>query len=209
MTTAPVLTALRTLDDDGLAEAYGTGAVTLAELEAEYARRDRAERRPARAPDQSAAAWHDAAFAQYMQAEAATNGYLLSRAGLAAVTDPFALWRGPERLAMKYASEELRSFWADNPRVTVTQYREGLAASSRSERDKRAGEEADAQPMARPVPPLPSVPSVTTPERPVIPPMTPGAIARYALALTRYADYADTLTARILAARHPDARRQS
>lgn len=186
--------ALRSLPLDDLAAEYDAGRVTFGELEAECARRDRAPEAspPKITPAESErAAWHDAAFSQYMAAEAATNGYLLSRAGLAAVTGPFALWRGPEAVAMRYASEELRAFWDDFPRLTVTEYRRGLAASRR---DEQAAAEAE-----RGTPPAAAALDPPPPERAVIPPMTPGAIARYTRALSGWADYADAMAIRLAA----------
>lgn len=64
--------------------------------------------------------WRQAAYAQYLAAEAVTNGYLV-RAG-SPLTDAFRLWSGSERFAMAHASEELANFWLENPRVTVTAY---------------------------------------------------------------------------------------
>jgi hypothetical protein len=66
--------------------------------------------------------WYLAAHADYLAAEAETNGYLLSRAGLAADVDPISLWSGPADRAYRYASEELRAFWDRRPRITITEY---------------------------------------------------------------------------------------
>lgn len=129
---------LRTLSLEDLAGLYDRGGDdTRAAILAEATRRDRADRaRDARRAVESA--WYDAAFAQYLAAEQATNGYLLSRAGEAAgITDAFALWRGPERLAMRYGSEELLEFWRTTPRLTVGEYRRQLAAERRAERAER------------------------------------------------------------------------
>jgi hypothetical protein len=96
------------------------------------------------------AEWRDGAYSQYLAAESATNGYLLSRAGDAAGIDPWpALWTGPESRAMKYASEELRNFWLASPRTTVSQYA-AMAARRGNEWDD-LGTEADtaAVPAAR------------------------------------------------------------
>jgi hypothetical protein len=68
--------------------------------------------------------WLDFAHAQYLAADAACNGYLLNRDGLAAGIDPWSLWSGSARRAERYASDELRNFWDANPRLTVTQFRE-------------------------------------------------------------------------------------
>lgn len=63
-------------------------------------------------------------WAQYMDAEDATNGYLLSREARAAGVDPASLFSGPAHVAYARASEELRRYWADNPRMTFVEYEE-------------------------------------------------------------------------------------
>ena len=87
-------------------------------------------------------AWEEQAYAQYRAAEEACCGSLLSHAGDKAAdviaerlgkhdqalsTWPWPrLWTGPQWEADLYASEELRRYWADHPRLTFTQYREQL-----------------------------------------------------------------------------------
>ncbi|MEV7501724.1 phage minor capsid protein [Streptomyces sp. NPDC093018] len=63
-------------------------------------------------------------WAQYMDAEDATNGYLLSREARAAGVDPGTLFSGPAHVAYARASEELKRYWADNPRMTFVEYEE-------------------------------------------------------------------------------------
>lgn len=63
-------------------------------------------------------------WAQYMDAEDATNGYLLSREARAAGVDPGSLFSGPAHVAYARASEELKRYWADNPRMTFVEYEE-------------------------------------------------------------------------------------
>ncbi len=59
-----------------------------------------------------------------MNAEDATNGYLLSREARAAGVDSASLLSGPAHVAYARASEELRRYWADNPRMTFVKYEE-------------------------------------------------------------------------------------
>ena len=141
--TAAVLEDLRELSDAELAELYGDGdedarAAALAEAarrdQAEAARRDRAAQRQ-RARDAERQEWELAAHAQYIDADRACNGNLLSRRGIAAGITERELWSGPAARAYSYASEELREYWEINPRVPpVTAYRAGLADSRRDER---------------------------------------------------------------------------
>lgn len=62
-------------------------------------------------------------FTQYMQAETDCRGQLLNRDGLAADVDPQELFSGPAARARKYASEELRTWWARHGRITYTEWR--------------------------------------------------------------------------------------
>ena len=60
------------------------------------------------------------------------RGELVNRIGVrAGVRDGFALWAGPRRVADRYATDELRDFWLERPRVTVTQYAAQRAACMR------------------------------------------------------------------------------
>ncbi|MGW2209920.1 phage minor capsid protein [Streptomyces sp. NPDC001781] len=61
-------------------------------------------------------------YAQLLAAEDATNGYLFKR-GVNGV-DPLALFTGPSHVAYARASEELKRWWADNPRTTLAEYTE-------------------------------------------------------------------------------------
>ncbi|MFD7716185.1 phage minor capsid protein [Streptomyces sp. NPDC059814] len=63
-------------------------------------------------------------WAQYMGAEDATNGYLLSREARAAGVDPGTLFSGPAHVAYARASEELKRYWTDHPRMTFVEYEE-------------------------------------------------------------------------------------
>ena len=57
--------------------------------------------------------WLDAAHAQYMQAEAQCAGKLVRNGSV--ITDAWALWSGPEWLARKSATEELRQLLGRPP----------------------------------------------------------------------------------------------
>jgi len=130
---------MRAMSDEELRELYAADEPAAL---AEAARRDRADR-AARSREQLRAEWYDAAYEQYLAADAECRGNLLSREGIAAgVTDEFSLWHGRADVAMRYASEELRDFWAASPRVTVGQYIAQRAAAMRAAREDVSTEEA-------------------------------------------------------------------
>ncbi|MEU8378700.1 hypothetical protein [Streptosporangium sp. NPDC048865] len=80
---------------------------------------------------------------QWLEAEGATRGVLLNRAGVAAGIDPKSLWAGNSARAAKYASEELKRWWADRPnggRQTYAEWRAqwvGDQAARRGARERR------------------------------------------------------------------------
>jgi hypothetical protein len=129
--------ALKALDDGEL-EALWAGAEDEA-LQAliirEAARRERcaAERAARHAVNEE---WFLFAHAQFLAAEAACRGNLLSRAGIAAGTDPWSLWSGPLARAERFASEELRDFWLTSARVTVMEYAAQVREAQRIEREQ-------------------------------------------------------------------------
>jgi hypothetical protein len=61
-----------------------------------------------------------------LDAEAATNGYMLSRDGQRAGVDPWSLFTGPEARARKYASPELREWWDQNGRPSAADFQDTL-----------------------------------------------------------------------------------
>ncbi|WP_405973326.1 phage capsid protein [Streptomyces sp. NBC_00988] len=72
-------------------------------------------------------------WSQMLAAEDATNGYMLSKAAQAAGVDPVSLFSGPAHIAYARASEELRRWWQDHPRMTLAEYEEmvtGLRSSA-------------------------------------------------------------------------------
>lgn len=138
--TAP---PLRALTDEQLAEAWQAADVddpaVFARFTAEMARRDAAERtaKARAALDGIRAEGGSAAFAQYLEADKWCRGRLLSRDGMAAVTDEIALWHMPEDQALRYASEELRDYWLYvAPRITPGGYVRQRAAAARAEREE-------------------------------------------------------------------------
>ena len=60
----------------------------------------------------------------WMAAETDCNGYLLSKAGLAARVEPADLWSMQEKRAVRYASQELREWWQLNGRWTYRQFQQ-------------------------------------------------------------------------------------
>lgn len=68
-------------------------------------------------------------YAQYVRAEASTNGAMLNARGQRAGIDALSLFMGNERRALAYASPELIEHWQTTPRVNFAEYeRQWLAA---------------------------------------------------------------------------------
>lgn len=88
----------------------------------QLAREQQIER--ARARQQNGRYEYDLAIhAMYLQADRECRGVLLSEAGLAAGVDPIALFSGPAARANRLASEELRNWWLDHPRITYAEWK--------------------------------------------------------------------------------------
>jgi hypothetical protein len=62
-------------------------------------------------------------YTRYLDAETECRGQLLNREGRARGVDPLSLFSGPAVRARKYASEELRAWWAGHGRITYTEWR--------------------------------------------------------------------------------------
>ncbi|MFI7143730.1 hypothetical protein ACIBO2_02375 [Nonomuraea sp. NPDC050022] len=60
---------------------------------------------------------------QFIAAERYTRGVLTNRAGRAAGVDGRALLSGPQSRADRYASDELRAWWEQHPRITLVEFR--------------------------------------------------------------------------------------
>ncbi|MEU4703360.1 hypothetical protein [Nonomuraea dietziae] len=79
-------------------------------------------------------------YEQWLEAEKATNGYLLSPIGRRAGADPKRLWGGNPVHANAYASEELKRWWAEQPnggRMTYDEWRAQWLGSVREQRAAR------------------------------------------------------------------------
>ncbi|MFD9879985.1 phage minor capsid protein [Streptomyces alboflavus] len=63
-------------------------------------------------------------YAQMLAAEEATNGYMLSKAAQHDGVDPISLFSGPAHIAYARASEELKRWWQERPRITLAEYEE-------------------------------------------------------------------------------------
>lgn len=117
-------------------------------IEAEVDRRDRAAK--ARERSRLAAAefharegreYADALHAAVLAASAYCRGRLFSREGLAeGPGTEEGLWRCTARQAERWASEELREWWHVNGRLTLAEFRAGLASSRRAAREQRDAE---------------------------------------------------------------------
>jgi hypothetical protein len=59
---------------------------------------------------------------RWNQAESATRGNMLNKAGRAAGVDERSLFTGPESRARRYASEELLNHWQSHPRPTAAYF---------------------------------------------------------------------------------------
>ena len=104
-----VIAELRALSDADLA---GLADSALAEPARAVLRQRAADRaRQRRRNDPIAREWHDAAYQQFIAAEAACNGFLVNAAGRVRGIDPWSLWSGPADRAEHWASWELLEFW--------------------------------------------------------------------------------------------------
>jgi hypothetical protein len=136
---APPLAALT---DDELAALYGPDDTLNVAILAEGQRRDdQVAARNARRNDPVRSDWETAAYAQYLAAERACNGNLVRRDSK--ITDAWQLWSGPEHVARANATEELRNYWRDHPRLTVTAYQQQTAHDLEVYRDQLDEDAAD------------------------------------------------------------------
>jgi hypothetical protein len=106
-------------------------------------------RRPARrlSPDQVCREEYDSFVeGSYVSAENECRGVLLNRNGRASGVDPASLFSGPASRVRKYASEELRTWFARHGRVTYSEWkyqwfgRESDRATARTARYQSVGE---------------------------------------------------------------------
>jgi hypothetical protein len=87
----------------------------------------------------SRAAFRDHVYQQWLDAEDATNGYMLNRKAKARGVDPKSLFAGPERVARANASDELLEWWDENGRTTLEEFRADLLGDTGAARTIRAG----------------------------------------------------------------------
>lgn len=82
----------------------------------------------------------------YLQAEKATRGHMLNRAGQKAGINPLTLFSGPVSRARRYASEDLMRWWAGNGRMNLAQFR---AQVTGGQKDKAAAAKTRQQSNSR------------------------------------------------------------
>lgn len=118
---------------DAHAEVHGLDAQELARQERAGA--VNADRRTGETQEQTVRRLYgEQVHLQFLAAEEAVRGHLLSKTGRAAGIDPVTLFSGPAARARKYASEDLLRWWADHPnnmRRTYTEFRADVLARSR------------------------------------------------------------------------------
>lgn len=105
---------------DAYAEVHGLNAAQLATEQ----RLSIVDRRPGETRTQAIRRMYkEFVYMQYMDAEEATRGNLLTGEAQRRHIDPSSLWSGTATRARKYASEELKRWWeAHGGRVTFTQW---------------------------------------------------------------------------------------
>ncbi|WP_424183841.1 phage minor capsid protein [Actinokineospora sp. G85] len=86
------------------------------------------------------AAYAKALDEQFLDAEAATNGYMVTNEGRRKGIDPRNLWRQNETYARKWASDELKEWWDSHGRLTFDQFREELLNGGNGQRFRTGGE---------------------------------------------------------------------
>jgi hypothetical protein len=94
---------------------YESGAVDQGESARRTAARGERARRRRQDAEQE---YRDEVYRQWLAAEAATNGYMLNRAGRLGRIDERSLFTGPESRVRKYASPELIEWFHTHPRPT-------------------------------------------------------------------------------------------
>lgn len=91
---------------------------------------------------------------QWIAAEKATRGFLLSRDGVRSGIDPRSLWGGTVARARRYASEELKRWWTEHPRKAFTEFRAQLLGRDRdvqaATRARGRGNDRDFRAMSQP-----------------------------------------------------------
>lgn len=118
--------------DTAIARSYSARVEAEAEAAATSAklRLNSIERRKAREQE-----WRDEVYRQWLQAEAATRGVMLNKAGKKRDIDERTLFTGPEARVRRYASPELIEYFESHPRPT----RAAFLGSIRERRTHLAG----------------------------------------------------------------------
>lgn len=155
MTTASVLD-IGQLSDAELADAWSAGHIDQDTLTAECDRRDAAEQAKRARSDKARASararnaeWEAAAYANYLAADEATRGFLLSEAGKATGRDPWPmLWQGSREQTDGLASDDLITWW-DYTSPRPPSAREYAAAKRQAAAEQAARIEQPATPSAR------------------------------------------------------------
>ncbi|KWW97363.1 hypothetical protein LI90_4335 (plasmid) [Carbonactinospora thermoautotrophica] len=97
--------------------------------------------------DRVKALWDEEVYRMHLEAEAATNGYLVRRDRLTEFTQMHGnntqiLFTGPASHAYYFASEELRRWWEEHPRITFAEFAvaNGITNRTMVERARKAAE---------------------------------------------------------------------
>ncbi|SEU46588.1 phage minor capsid protein [Nonomuraea wenchangensis] len=102
-----------------------------------------AQRRPGETLDQVVRRLYDEWLElQFIAAERYARGVLTNAAGRAAGIDGRTLLSGPQSRADKYASEELRAWWEQHPRMTLVEFRAQMLGRAS---DRKAAQRAKEQ----------------------------------------------------------------
>ena len=129
---------IRAMSDEELRAAWAADEDASALAEAR--RRDALDKR-LRASAAIRDEWEEAAYAQYLLADAECRGNLFSAAGkTAGGADEFSLWRHSAADAKRFASEELNEWWLHTPRLSVQAYMRQRARAMRAAREDTTGE---------------------------------------------------------------------
>ncbi|MBA9003744.1 phage minor capsid protein [Thermomonospora cellulosilytica] len=88
-------------------------------------------------------AYRDYVHQQWLDAEAATRGHMVTREGQARGIDPKSLFTGPEARARRWASDDLKAWWDEHGRLTFEEFKAQLIddfEAIRRRRDRSGGD---------------------------------------------------------------------
>lgn len=101
-----------------------------------------ASRRPGETRDQTVRRLYaDHVRIQYLAAEQHTRGHMLSSIARSRGVDPQTLFSGPSRRAYGWASDDLKEFWEQHPRMTYVEFRADMLGRA-SDRKRAASAKA-------------------------------------------------------------------